>query len=114
MPERLRIVVAGGVAAMPFAGVAWQVIQYLEGFRRLGHEVFYLEDTQRWPYDPEADTICDDADPAIRYVARLMERCGLRGAWAYRDVAKEGALHGASERELERALSEADVLVNLS
>ena len=61
MADRLRIVVAGGVGAMPFAGVAWQVLQYLEGLKRLGHEVFYLEDTQRWPYDPVADTICDNA-----------------------------------------------------
>ena len=91
----MRIVLAGGVGAMPFAGVAWQVLQYLEGFRRLGHDVFYLEDTQRWPYDPVQDTVCDDAAPAIAYVARLMERVGLQQAWAYRDVA-QGALHGAS------------------
>jgi hypothetical protein len=113
MPE-LRIVLAGGVGAMPFAGVAWQVLQYLEGFRRLGHQVFYLEDTQRWPYDPVADTVCDDAGPAIAYVAALMERVGLQHAWAYRDVVKGDALHGVSEEALARTLREADILVNLS
>jgi hypothetical protein len=114
MPERLRIVVAGGAGAMPFAGVAWQVMQYLEGFRRLGHDVFYLEDTERWPYDPIAESVSDDAGPAIDYVAALMRRCQLQDAWAYRDVAREGTLHGASEPELTRRLSEADVLVNIS
>ena len=99
---------------MPFAGVAWQVLQYLEGFRRLGHEVFYLEDTQRWPYDPVQDTVCDDAGPAIAYVAALMERVGLQDAWAYRDVAQDGALHGATEERLVRTLRTADVLINLS
>jgi hypothetical protein len=113
MPDRLRIVLAGGVGAMPFAGVAWQVIQYLEGLRRLGHAVFYLEDTQRWPYDPVADTVCDDAGPAVAYVSQLMSRCGLQDAWAYRDVA-EGRLHGASERQLAQTLASADVLINLS
>jgi hypothetical protein len=113
MPDRLRIVVAGGIGAMPFSGVAWQVIQYLEGFRRLGHDVFYLEDTQRWPYDPEAETASDDAGPAIAYVAKLMVRCGLQDAWAYRDVAQR-ALHGVSERALMQTLSHADVLINLS
>jgi hypothetical protein len=113
MAERLRIVVAGAVGAMPFAGVAWQVLQYLEGLRRLGHEVFYLEDTARWPYDPENDTVCDDAGPAVAYVARLMARVGLAHRWAYRDVAG-GCLHGRSERELAAALARADVLVNLS
>lgn len=114
MAERLRVVVAGGAGAMPFAGVAWQVMQYLEGFRRLGHDVFYLEDTQRWPYDPVADTISDDAGQAIRYVRELAGRCGLEGAWAYRDVAQEGALHGVSERKLGDVLNQADVLVNIS
>jgi hypothetical protein len=109
----MRIVLAGGVGAMPFAGVAWQVLQYLEGFRRLGHDVFYLEDTQRWPYDPVEDTVCDDAGPAIAYVAKLMERVGLDRAWAYRDVA-QGSLHGVSEEGLARTLAEADVLINLS
>jgi hypothetical protein len=99
---------------MPFAGVAWQVLQYIEGFRRLGHDVFYLEDTQRWPYDPVAETVTDDAGPAIAYVATLMERCQLSGAWAYRDVAQRGALHGASEKALKQRLSECDVLVNIS
>jgi hypothetical protein len=113
VPERLRIVVAGGVGAMPFAGVAWQVLQYLEGFRRLGNDVFYLEDTQRWPYDPVAGSVSDDAGPAIAYVAALMGRCGLGDRWAYWDVAKD-ELHGASERTLEQTLRAADVLVNVS
>ena len=99
---------------MPFAGVGWQVAQYLEGFRRLGHEVLYLEDTQRWPYDPVGNTVCDDARPAIAYVAALTERCGLEDRWAYRDVAAEGQLHGVSERVLERWLDGADLLINLS
>jgi hypothetical protein len=114
MPERLRILVAGGAGAMPFAGVAWQVMQYLEGFRRLGHDVFYLEDTERWPYDPIAETVSDDAGPAVDYVAALMHRCQLGDAWAYRDVAANGTLHGASEQELTRRLADADVLVNIS
>ena len=114
MPEQLRIIVAGGAGAMPFAGVAWQVAQYLEGFRRLGHEVLYLEDTERWPYDPIAETVCDDAGPAIEYVARLAARCGLQDSWAYRDVAQGGALHGMPEDGLEDWLSTADVLVNVT
>lgn len=113
MPEKLRIVVAGGAGAMPFAGVAWQVLQYLEGLRRLGHEVFYLEDTQTWPYDPVAESVCDDAVPAVEYVAALMARCGLERFWCYRDVAS-GRVYGCSEQQLRQTLAAADVLINLS
>jgi hypothetical protein len=113
MPDRLRVIVAGGIGAMPFAGVTWQVMHYLEGFRRLGHEVFYLEDTQRWPYDPFRETVTDDAAPAIAYVSERLS-WGLSDAWAYVDVAQQGAVHGVSESRLQRALEAADLLVNVS
>ncbi len=99
---------------MPFAGVAWQVMQYLEGFRRLGHDVFYLEDTERWPYDPVAEWVSDDAGTAIEFVQTLMRRCALDQSWAYRDVAEAGRLHGASESSLDEWLRTADLLVNVS
>ena len=55
MAEHRRIVLLGAMAEIPVAGVAWQVLHYLEGFRRLGHDVVYVEDTGTWPYDPDAD-----------------------------------------------------------
>jgi hypothetical protein len=98
---------------MPFAGVAWQVLHYLEGFRRLGHRVFYLEDTGAWPYDPERQTVSEDVQPALRYVTRMLERVQLGDAWAYRDAAG-GGLHGVSEEALQAELAGADALVNIS
>ena len=114
MPDRQRIVLAGALGAMPFAGVAWQVLHHLEGLRRLGHHVFYLEDTGRWPYDPGTDSACADARPAVSYLARLMGGHGFGEAWAYRDAAAGGLLHGASERQLADELAAADILINLS
>jgi hypothetical protein len=114
MSERLRLVVLGGLGAMPFAGVAWQVLQYLEGLRRLGHEVFYLEDTGRWPYDPERETVSDDAGPTLAYMAPLLERVGLDASWAYRDVVEDRKIHGVSEEELQQVLASADALINVS
>jgi hypothetical protein len=98
---------------MPFAGVAWQVLHYLEGFRRLGHRVFYLEDTGAWPFDPERGIVSEDAGPALAYVRRMLERVQLDEAWAYRD-AVDGRLHGASEERLRAELERADALVNVS
>jgi hypothetical protein len=109
--DGLRIVVAGGMGAMPFAGVTWQLLHYLEGFRRLGHDVFYLEDTQRWPYDPVNETVCDDAAPAIAYVQAEMKKHEFD--WAYRDVASQ-EVYGTTEASLQNVLASADVLVNVS
>jgi glycosyltransferase involved in cell wall biosynthesis len=113
MADGLSLIVTGGLGNMPFAGVAWQVLHYLEGFRRLGHRVFYLEDTGAWPFDPERGIVSEDAGPALAYVRRMLERVQLDDAWAYRD-AVDGRLHGVSEERLRAELDRADALVNVS
>jgi hypothetical protein len=37
------LMVLGMMGRTPFAGVAWQVLHYLEGLRRLGYEPYYVE-----------------------------------------------------------------------
>jgi hypothetical protein len=98
----------------PFAGVAWQVLHYLEGFRRLGCEVYYVEDTGDWPYDPEQNAVTDDCRYTVNYIARLVEWCGLPGRWSYRAAAQDNRVYGLSESELAALLRRADALVNLT
>jgi hypothetical protein len=114
MTESRRIVVLGGMAQMPYAGVAWQVLHYLEGFRRLGHDVVYIEDTGAWPYDPDRDSYTNDAEPGARRLEGIMERSGFGDRWAYRDASRDDAIWGMSKERFDAALAEADVLVNLS
>ncbi|HEU0316281.1 MAG TPA: hypothetical protein VFR49_03060 [Solirubrobacteraceae bacterium] len=109
-----RIVLLGAMAQMPFAGVAWQVLHYLEGLRRLGHHVTYLEDTGNWPYDPQRDTVTDDAAPAVRRLRRVLEQAGLAERWAYVNAARDGETWGMTSGAVRRELSRADVLINLS
>ena len=49
-PTRLRVVVTGLIAQHPrLGGVAWDYVQYPAGLARLGHDVYYLEDSGEWP-----------------------------------------------------------------
>jgi len=114
MTEPRRIVLLGAMAEMPFAGVAWQVLHYLEGFRRLGHEVSYVEDTGNWPYDPYLDTVTDDASGAARRLGELMDGFGFADRWAYVNAARDGEVWGMTHARMAQALAHADVLVNLS
>src|SRR5215210_2875715 len=107
MADRRRIVLLGALAEMPFAGVAWQVLHYLEGFRRLGHDVTYVEETGKWPYDPYEQTVTDDATGAVRRLRELLERYDFAGRWAFRNGA-DGALHGMSKDELATTVASAD------
>lgn len=72
------------IGRMPIAGVAWQVLHYLEGFRRLGFDVSYVEDTGTWPYNPEQNTVIDDCEYTIKTIpdhggARIRGALGVRG-----------------------------------
>jgi hypothetical protein len=106
------LVVLGMMGRMPVAGVTWQVLQYLEGFCRLGCTVHYVEDTGEWSYDPDRNTISDDPSYAVGSIASAMASHGFRDRWAYR--AADGRLFGLSASGLERLFEQADVLVNLT
>ena len=112
--SRARVVVLGILGRMPFAGIAWQVAHYVEGLRRAGCEVHYLEDTGDWPYDLERNEITADPASALRTLSEVLDALGLEGRWAYRAASDERPLHGLSEAQLDRVLEHADALVNLS
>jgi hypothetical protein len=109
----LRIVVLGTVARVPFAGVAWQALQYLEGLRALGHDVHYVEDTGDWPYDPVEHAVTDDPTRAIAYLEGVMRFGGFADRWAYASAARPGEAFGPAGSDVSSLLRSADVLVNL-
>ena len=111
MSDKLRVIVLGSLGQTPFAGIAWQLLHYLEGFRRLGHDVYYLEDTGAWPYDPEQDAVTGDCGYSVRYLARVMDWYGMGDRWSYRDTSDHS--FGLSESQVSRLVEGADVLVNL-
>jgi hypothetical protein len=111
---KARVVILGMMGRTPFAGVAWQVLHYLEGFRRLGCDVWYVEDTGDWPYDPEQNTITDDCRYTVNYIGRLLGWCGLAERWAYRAAAQGNRTYGLSEAQVVDLFQRADALVNLT
>ena len=50
--DRKQIVILGFMAKCPIAGVVWQHLHYIVGLQRLGHEVFYIEDSAQQPLNP--------------------------------------------------------------
>ena len=109
----MRIIIAGLVGQYPFGGVIWDYLHYLLGFRSLGHEVLYLEDSGAWPYDPVAGTITDDCSFALRSLKKIFTDFDLAESWVYRNGA-DGSFHGAGERKAREWLKDGDLLVNVS
>ena len=109
----MRIIITGLVGQYPFGGVIWDYLQYLLGFRSLGHQVLYLEDSGAWPYDPVAGTITDDCSFALQSLHKIFTDFDLAESWVYRNGA-DGKFHGAGEKVAREWLRHGDLLVNVS
>lgn len=109
----MRIISTGLVGQYAFGGVAWDYLQFVEGFRQLGHDVYYLEDTETWPYDPINETVSADCSYNVEYLRTVVTRLGLGDRWIYRNGA-DGTYHGRSQADAMRICASADVFVNVS
>ena len=114
MPSRLRIIVLGYIVRGPLGGMVWSNVQYLMGLARLGHDVYFVEDSDDYPacYDPVRDLT--DADPTygLRFAARMLERIGFGERWAYHD-AHTSRWHGPCAGRVSAICGDADLLLNL-
>ncbi|MCL6639933.1 MAG: hypothetical protein K6T92_01030 [Candidatus Rokubacteria bacterium] len=114
MKRPLRLVVLGSMGACPFGGQTWLFLNWLRGFQRLGHEVWYVEDHLTWPYDPEQDTLTDDGRYAVRHVATCLARLGLGDRWAVRISTRAGACWGLDPAALDALYRSCDALLNIT
>jgi len=109
----MRIVVTGLAATYPLGGVSWDYLAYVDGFRRLGAEVFYLEDTGSWLYQPSAATFSDDPTANLAYLQGALARLDAADvAWALR--APDGTLHGPGAARVAAFCRGADLFLNVS
>ena len=102
------------MAQSPFGGQTWMHLHWLLGFHRLGHEVWYVEDSAAWPYDPIQNTLTDDCQYAVEHVRRSMERVGLKDRWAYRLADRPDRSWGRTPAELRELFRTCDALVNVT
>lgn len=115
MSSRLRVIVTGLIAEYPLGGMTWHYLQYVLGLARLGHEVYYLEDSGGWPYNPFSGGLGYDCDYNVQYLAGIMSRFGLAERWGYRlKKETESQWFGLSDGRRREVVASADLLINVS
>lgn len=112
MPSRKRLVVLHLAGRYPLGGIGWQALHYVLGLTRLGHDVYYVEDSGTHPYDPRVQSIVGDAGYSVAFLADVMARFGLADRWAYVDAVTD-TCQGFSRERLARLYREADALFNV-
>jgi hypothetical protein len=113
MAENLRIIVTGQMAQYPLGGVTWFYLQYVLGLARLGHDVYYFEDSGQWPYNPTEQALPEDCGFNVEYLAGVLSRFGLGDKWAYRFL-WQSQWFGLSEAKRKEVIESADLLINVS
>ena len=112
--KRKRIVVMGFMGSMPIAGVIWQAIHYVVGLQRLGHDVYFIEDSARLPYNPETFEVTDEFDYAAKVLDRLARDFDFKNRWAYCARYLPGnPTAGFSLKKIRQLYRDADAILNV-
>lgn len=109
---RLTVLVSGMVAGVPgHGGASWAVLQYVLGFRRLGHDVWLVEPVDGSGLRPAGATL--ETSSNATYFRRLTGEFGLdeRAALLLTDPRETV---GVPYRRLVEVAERADLLVNIS
>ena len=109
------VIVLGYVVRGPIGGLTWHHVQYVLGLQRLGHEVYFLEDSDDYAscYEPDTHQVTTDPGYGLKYAAAVFERVGLGDRWAYYD-AHTGSWHGPCAGNVPAVCAAADIVLNVS
>jgi hypothetical protein len=113
--DRLRIVVLGFVVRGPLGGMVWSNLHYLMGLGRLGHDVYFVEDSDDYAscYDPAAGEFTTDPSYGLDFAARVFGPIGMGERWAYHD-AHTGRWWGPCADRMVEICAGADLVLDLA
>lgn len=118
MPEapksKGKIIVFGILFWYPLAGVTYQFLHYLIGLRQLGYDVYYIEDSGRWIYDPILNDMSSDVSGNLKMVVPYLEAHGFGDRWAFRGNYPDGKCYGMTEAQILQLYKDADAFLNVT
>lgn len=113
-PAKGKVIVFGIIFWYPLAGVTYQFLHYLIGLRRLGYDVYYVEDSGRWIYNARTFEFSPDASENVAAVAPILDAHGFKDRWVFRGNYPQGRCYGMNESQLLQLYREADAFLNVT
>jgi hypothetical protein len=101
------------MAQYPLGGVTWDYLHYVLGLSKLGHDVYYFEDTGQWPYNPVQGGISEDCSFNVKFLSSVMSSYGLSERWAY-CFPHHSRWCGLDDKKREEIVQSSDLLMNVS
>ncbi len=108
-----RVVLGSYMVRYPLGGMMSWVLQYLVGFQRLGHDIYFVEKSgyANSCYDPSRNVMSDDCSYGTATLHALLSRFGLEDNWCYVDSAD--SYYGMPRERIRAAFDSADVFVDM-
>jgi hypothetical protein len=113
-PTKGKVIVFGILFWYPLAGVTYQFLHYLIALRRLGYDVYYIEDSARWIYDPRLNDLSPDPTANLEAIVPTLEAHGLAEKWAFRGKYPDGKTYGMGDAQIDALYREADAFLNVT
>ena len=97
----------------PLGGMLSWVLQFLVGFKRLGHEIYFVEKAG-YPnscYNPTNETMSDDCTYGVAVLDKLLASLGLENTWCFVDQSEN--YYGISKKDMEEIFRTADIFIDM-
>ncbi len=107
-----RIIVNAIMVRYPMGGLNQWILTWLVGMKRLGHDVYLVEDSE-WEnscYDASRKIMTSDCSYGVSVINSLLKRYDLENNWCYID--EQDTYHGLSKKQLDEVFKSADVFVD--
>ena len=107
------IILGSYMVRFPLGGYLSWVLQWLVGFRQLGHDVYFVEKSG-WPnscFDPSKGVMTDDCSYGTAAVNTLLARFDLQGKWCFVDTQER--YHGLSREQVEVIFKSAALFIDM-
>jgi hypothetical protein len=113
-PVKGKIIVFGILFWYPLAGVTFQFLHYLIALRRLGYDVYYVEDSARWIYDPKLNDLSPEPSGNLAAIVPTLEAHGFAEKWAFRGKYPDGKTYGMTDAQIDALYRDADAFLNIT
>lgn len=111
---RGKVVLWGLLGSYPFGGMTWQVLHHLVALRRLGFDVWYVEDSDGYLFDPETYLpTWDEYSGNLAYLQRRLDEVGLNDRWVFRAPGAPDRYFGLDRSGVRKLYREADAVLNI-
>lgn len=107
-----RIVMSSFLIRYPVGGYQSWMLQWLLGFKKLGHEVYFVEKAG-WEdscFNPLTGEKSNDPSYGINSIDNLFKRYGFDGRWCY--VSFDGTYYGMSRQQIENIFHTTDLYLD--